>query len=257
MSLLLCDLDDTLVDRDEAFRIWATRFTELHSLPAPQTVSWLIELDGHGYTSRSELVAAIIERHGIWSDPAIAIREFRDELVSCLPSVSSQVAAELSRLREAGWRVGIVTNGEIKQQENKVKASGLDRLVDAVVVSDAVGCRKPDPAIFQNAAERCSAGLEGGWMIGDNPEADIGGAAAVGLKTIWLRRGRRWDVPGIRPVVQVDSLLDGLSYLARLPQMEAAPEPQVQVTESPPVSDCCRLVQQTSMNWRRCTPIPK
>ncbi|MEV7806919.1 HAD hydrolase-like protein [Microbispora sp. NPDC088329] len=40
------------------------------------------------------------------------------------------------------------------------------------------------------AAERCGATLaEGGWMIGDNPTADIAGGRAVGLRTIWINRG--------------------------------------------------------------------
>ena len=34
--------------------------------------------------------------------------------------------------------------------------------------------------------------LGGAWMVGDSPEADIGGAAAVGLPSVWLHRGRGW-----------------------------------------------------------------
>ncbi len=213
MPLLLCDLDDTLVDREEAFRVWAARFAELHSLPGPETVAWLTELDSHGYFPRTELVAAIIERYGVWPDETIALRQFRDDLVRCLPTISTETAALLTSLRRAGWRVGIVTNGEERQQENKVTASGLSALIDACVVSEAVRCRKPDPDIFRIAAERCGVDLAGGWMFGDHPEADIRAASEIGLNTIWLRRGREWDLPAVRPTAEVDSPEEGLRYL--------------------------------------------
>jgi len=65
-----------------------------------------------------------------------------------------------------------------------VKASGLAGLIDVCVVSEAVGCRKPDPAIFRIAAKRCGVDLAGGWMFGDHPEADIRAASDIGLNTI-------------------------------------------------------------------------
>jgi putative hydrolase of the HAD superfamily len=215
MPLLLCDLDDTLVNRDEAFRVWATTFAELHSLPEPETVAWLTALDGHGYCPRSQLVAAIIERYAVWPDEKAALRQFCDDLVRCLPRVSAESATLLTSLRKSGWQVGIVTNGETHHQEDKVKASGLTGLIDVCIVSEAVGCWKPDPTIFRIAAERCGTDLVGGWMFGDHPEADIRGASDIGLSTIWLRRGQQWDLPGGRPTAEVDSPEEGLRYLVQ------------------------------------------
>nr|WP_276607651.1 HAD hydrolase-like protein [Microbispora catharanthi] len=44
--------------------------------------------------------------------------------------------------------------------------------------------------MFEIAAKRCGMTLsEGGWVIGDNPTADIAGGRAVGLRTIWIDRG--------------------------------------------------------------------
>ncbi|MFI6811893.1 HAD family hydrolase [Nonomuraea sp. NPDC050328] len=47
------------------------------------------------------------------------------------------------------------------------------------------GVRKPDPRLFELAAQRCG----GGWMVGDDLTADIQGAAAAGLRTIWVDHG--------------------------------------------------------------------
>ena len=43
---------------------------------------------------------------------------------------------------------------------------------------NAVGLRDPHQAVF----------------VGDNPEADIDGAKTIGMKTVWIRRGRRYPM---------------------------------------------------------------
>lgn len=47
----LFDLDNTLVDLDEAFEIWVTEFTDGYGL-GREAVDWLIALDQAGYPHR-------------------------------------------------------------------------------------------------------------------------------------------------------------------------------------------------------------
>lgn len=68
-----------------------------------------------------------------------------------------------------------------------LKLHGLDRLFDAVVVSDAVGHRKPDPAIFHHALQRTGLSADRTIHVGDSPE-DIEGASACGIRPIWICR---------------------------------------------------------------------
>jgi putative hydrolase of the HAD superfamily len=85
-----------------------------------------------------------------------------------------------------------VSNGETRVQEAKIKRTGLDRCVADWVVSEEADVRKPNPRIFAIAAQRARMRLAGAWVIGDSPEADIGGANAIGAPSVWLHRGRRW-----------------------------------------------------------------
>lgn len=213
MPLLLCDLDDTLVDRQEAFRRWGEHFARQHRLHLPAVIAWLVELDAHGYSSRSELVASIAERFGVWPDQARALAQFRHDLAMAVPEISREARRSLIFLRRSGWKIAIVTNGTEPQQMLKLRVAGLEPLVDACVVSEAVGCSKPNPAIFRYAAAACECQMSGGWMIGDNPEADILGAAEVGLNTIWVKRGRTWPVRGVRPTLEVASVEEGLVWI--------------------------------------------
>jgi FMN phosphatase YigB (HAD superfamily) len=86
--------------------------------------------------------------------------------------------------------VAIVTNGTADNQFGKLQQTGLAEAVDAYALSGAEGIRKPDRRLFEIAANRCGMVLDaGGWVIGDNPIADVAGGRAAGLRTIWIAQG--------------------------------------------------------------------
>jgi putative hydrolase of the HAD superfamily len=48
-----------------------------------------------------------------------------------------------------------------------------------------VGAEKPHRAIFEHALRTVGVErTEDVWMVGDNPEADVGGALAVGIRAL-------------------------------------------------------------------------
>lgn len=84
----------------------------------------------------------------------------------------------------------------------------LLRFFSVTADSTLVGASKPDPRIFQYALAALKCSGERAWMIGDNPEADIGGAAALGLKTCWLAPAERALPPGCTPTARIARLAD-------------------------------------------------
>ncbi len=90
-----------------------------------------------------------------------------------------------------------------------------------VVVSEAVGIRKPRPEIFAAVAE--GLGLEPRELlhVGDSLKADVAGAAAAGMRTVWLtRRIREPEAElarhtGPRPDFALDDLRDLPVLMAR------------------------------------------
>lgn len=69
-----------------------------------------------------------------------------------------------------------------------IDAAGLASLVDVVVISEEVGVRKPRPEIFRETLARLDVAPHETLHIGDNLDADIAGAAAVGAATGWITR---------------------------------------------------------------------
>jgi len=84
-----------------------------------------------------------------------------------------------------------VTNGS-RSQLHTIQALGLDSRTPCILVSELVGCRKPDAAIFAAAAARLGVPPGAVLFVGDNPEADVWGAHRAGMRTAWLQRGPAW-----------------------------------------------------------------
>lgn len=197
MPLLLCDLDDTLVDRGRVFDLWAADFANAHGL-TPSECSWLTLLDDGGATSREQFWGSLKARVGLWQSVDVLVAAWAVDFPSRY-RCDHGVLDGLTDARARGWALGVVTNGDADIQGRKVVAAGLDVAVDSVCISGAEGIRKPDHRLFALAAKRAGAQLTSGWMIGDNPQADIGGARDAGLRTVWLGRGRTWPIADFQP----------------------------------------------------------
>jgi FMN phosphatase YigB (HAD superfamily) len=122
------------------------------------------------------------------------------------------VIAGIARLKQHGWTVIIVTNGP-PEQIRKIEACGLSAAVDGWCISEIVGSAKPDRRIFDAAAELAQLPLRG-WMVGDTSSADVVGGRAVGLRTIWLARGRAEPEPAaLRADLTVETVFDAFEAI--------------------------------------------
>ncbi|MCW3844560.1 HAD-IA family hydrolase [Micromonospora yasonensis] len=205
MPLLLLDLDNTLLDRDGPFRAWGEAFLAGIGAP-PADIDWLLSVDADGLTDRWDVADAIRDRYGL-RVPSIDLVDELHDGVMAKTRLDPLVACALRIADDAGWVPVVVTNGVVRQQEAKIRRTGLDRYVADWVISEEAGVSKPNPRIFALAAQRVRMPLRGAWVVGDSPEADIGGASAAGLPSVWLHRGRRWSDTRFAPTRTVDGLI--------------------------------------------------
>lgn len=209
--LVMFDLDNTLADRAAAVEAWASEFIVSYGL-SEEHRRWLIDIDGDGYTSRRLVFDAIAERFGL-DDPDGLLAAYRRRAIELINLVSG-AADCLVRLRAAGHRLAIVSNGSTEAQNAKVDRLGLRDLVDAVVVSETAGVSEPDGRIFELAAAAAGTEVDGTWMVGDSAVNDISGAQQLGLRTVWIARGRTWDDQLPRPDAITDHLHDVLHIIS-------------------------------------------
>jgi len=86
------------------------------------------------------------------------------------------------------WRLFAISNGNAD-----LAAIGLAEFFERSLSARDAGCLKPDPRIFRRLIDE--AGLEAARVlhVGDDPDADIAGASAVGMKTIHVVEHRHAD----------------------------------------------------------------
>jgi putative hydrolase of the HAD superfamily len=122
--------------------------------------------------------------------------------------------ALLESLRGRGLRLAIVSNafdpGWLLRRD--LEELGLAGRVDHALFSSEVGKRKPHPLIFERALEALGVEAERALFVGDRLREDVGGAAAVGMRTVlalWFRADEareRGVVPDFEAFTQVDVL---------------------------------------------------
>jgi putative hydrolase of the HAD superfamily len=121
------------------------------------------------------------------------------------------VADTLASLRASGLRLGLITNGSVRMQEAKIKCLALSPMFDTILISDAEGISKPDPAISRRALERLHTEPARAVFVGDHPDLDVAGARAAGMYAIWRRD------PAVSRAVEADVVIDDVGELLTLP----------------------------------------
>jgi putative hydrolase of the HAD superfamily len=94
----------------------------------------------------------------------------------------------LDGIKARGIPMAIVTNGSVEQQAAKIRATGIGSRVEAAIISEAAGWRKPQPEIFLHTAERLGVAPGDCLMVGDNYQADYLGAKGAGMEAVLLDR---------------------------------------------------------------------
>jgi 2-haloalkanoic acid dehalogenase type II len=138
---------------------------------------------------RTEALRRLAVRHG--HDAAIGDRAF-EVFIEARHEVElfSDVPAALERLG-ARFRLATFSNGNAC-----VRRIGIGDHFELSLNAESVGCAKPHPVVFETLARRLGVQPSQLLHVGDHPENDIAGAAAVGCRTAWVnRRGISW-LPG-------------------------------------------------------------
>jgi 2-haloacid dehalogenase len=139
----------------------------------------------------------------------------RDRLLNLYLELDAfpEVADVLLRLKAAGLRTAILSNGSPKMLDAVVKAAGLEPLLDAVLSVESVGVYKPHPKVYQLAVDRLAIPAATIAFQSSN-SWDAYAASAFGMQVVWCNRyGQREErLPGkpdriVRSLAELPSLV--------------------------------------------------
>jgi len=188
---LIFDLDDTLYPEKDyvysGFRHVANFLGTKYGLDPEEAYEELLLSFNDGL--RGKNFNALLDEKGIQYDENNVgelvnfYRKHKPEIK--LPESSRQM---LASLRSQGFLLGLVTDGYLEAQKNKVEGLGLHDLLDAIVYTDVWGQEfwKPHKKGFVEILRILGIDGEECCHIGDNPAKDFKGAKECGMLCIQI-----------------------------------------------------------------------
>ena len=176
---ILFDLDGTLFAREAAFWSW------LREEARATRLDWarVAELDRRGYGPKPPLLEYLALALN-WPERSLEARLQRlRQGILRQARPDRQLLDLLGRLRRS-FRLGLVTNGSSQSQRGKLRCMQLEALFDPVIISEEVGHRKPEFAIFRLATRGWALAHSEVLFVGDDSIRDVGGAKGAGMQTL-------------------------------------------------------------------------
>ena len=155
------------------------------------------------------LVLETFGRFGEASDPEALFADLYEHFTHPASWRLYEGALEtLEALQARGYRTGLISNWDDRLPE-LLEGLGLVPLLEPRVISTFVGVEKPHRRIFETAL--AEAGVEPGQalMVGDDWEADVLGARAVGMHAVHVRANGHTTPDGVG-IGRLGELLDWL-----------------------------------------------
>jgi putative hydrolase of the HAD superfamily len=208
MATIYFDLDGTLLTYGEDFRTLFDRAIdkELSENIYDDYVSHIIQnLEDVKQDPYIKAFESIRREHNLnFDSEKVAKRYVEVEIKST--EIHSGVKSLLSKLSE-NHKIGILTNGDSRVQKMKVEEHNLRQFVDEVLISNELGCRKPEKEIFEIAKNRLRS--ENYIYVGDTFDEDIRPARKTGFKTIYINGERESDLEAqnTRKLIEIMNLM--------------------------------------------------
>ena len=150
---------------------------------------------------RNDLLAHSAETENFWIEYSrrrlLALGASEDWAVEFAPQISvhmgefykpesivpEDVRRTLPQLKEAGYRLGVISNRD-KPFQNVLDDHGIGEFFDFSLAAGEVNIFKPEPGVFDHGLQRVNLSAKEVIYVGDNYYADVVGARAAGLQPV-------------------------------------------------------------------------
>ena len=194
---VLLDADNTLFDFTRAERATLIECLSVRGLPCDDhVVSRYAEINDaywkrleRGDITRERLkverFATLFAELGLVADPVSISDDYLPTLATKAYLIDGAVDF-CKRLRAAGCRLYLVTNGTAFVQHDRLAASPILSLLDDVFISEEIGASKPTRAYFDYVKTHIpDFDPTDTVVVGDSLSSDVQGGINAGLATCW------------------------------------------------------------------------
>lgn len=159
----------------EQWRTKQLQYTWLRALTDAHTDFWQVTQDGLDWA---------LEKTGHAGQP-----DLRARLLALYWELQAypEVPDMLRRLKAAGLRTAILSNGSPAMLKSAVRSAGITEFLDDSLSVEAVGIFKPHPRVYALVEERFGCPRSEVLFVSSNGW-DAAGAAGYGFETVWINR---------------------------------------------------------------------
>ncbi|XHH08546.1 MAG: HAD family hydrolase [Candidatus Bathyarchaeia archaeon] len=224
MKAVLFDLDDTLFDhkhsRLKGLEALQRKFQKLGGVSLEELEEEherLLGVADYCTVPSGNLVMANATTHGISKLCAmygvhLSIEEekntvdlYNKEYLKNRQSVPGSIELLTTLMNYA--KLGVISNGQIDQEMEKLKACKIDKLLDYFIIYENDCYKKPCKQLFEIALEKMDVTPANAVYVGDSWKCDILPAVDVGIKAVWLNR-YGLENPNPRVASEIQSFID-------------------------------------------------
>ncbi len=179
---VIFDLDDTLYSEKQYVKSGYKKITEYIGHQEAEEKLWNYFLEG------KPAIDAYLKEIGAENKKAECLDIYRSQMPEI--NLYDGVVELFQSLKENDIKVGIITDGRPEGQRNKIKALGLEELVDDIIITDELGgvqFRKPNDISFRIMQCRWRVPFEQMVYIGDNLAKDFQAPRQLGMQGIYYK----------------------------------------------------------------------
>jgi putative hydrolase of the HAD superfamily len=190
IKAILFDLDQTLLNREASLNAFIDAQYEryidyLSSISKAMFKSKFIAFDNNGFVWKDEVYEQLLEYFNI---QALTKDELLKDYITtfcdyCVPF--PHLFKILNDLKAHNYKLGIITNGKYPFQLHNINALKLDKYMDTILISEQENIKKPNPLIFEQAANNLGLPMHACLFVGDNFVNDYQAAINAGMHAIF------------------------------------------------------------------------
>ncbi len=228
MKAVLFDLDDTLFDRNKAQEEILHRIIhEFHEIfkgiDEKRIFNAFLESDRlstEEFNAGDSIDVVRIERSrkflNILGLSENFVGKITEMYIKSYPAINVPVKNAKVVIRNLAKKIqlGVISNGSLDVQHQKLETLGIKHLFRCIVLSEEVGIRKPKPGIFWKATTLLDRRPEECLYVGDSYNTDIAGAKKAGMQACWFNpKGASLSQKDVKPDFEIHTLYEILGIL--------------------------------------------
>lgn len=216
LRAIIFDLDDTLLDQEGAARRAVIGWAAEHGITGGDVADRWDAVSGLHYQRYQRREIGFQEQRRARTREFLAVEVDDAEadalFAGYLKRYEVQWAAfddaipTLRRVRDAGLRTVVLTNGEDAHQRLKLDMTGLATEIDLLVSTSTLPVSKPDPRAYLLTCERADVAPKEALMVGNSLAHDVLGPIEAGMDAVLLDRHDAHLDAGVRRITSLDDL---------------------------------------------------